>query len=432
MVDSVLVLPPGFRVTDASDNPVNNAKIKFREAGPGATKTVYSDANLSVALGHTVRTRSDGQPVVSEGSSTTTLIYVGSDPYHIEVTDQNDAIIVPAKDNVKGAAVLSPVVASIPPIPVITTGSPLTLTAAHKGSLINANGNTLTFTDAVTLGDGWHVYLRNGGSSGQVILVASSGISFEGQSFTQRALLIGEGMHIACDGTAFRVITHAQPLMSPQGPGVVLIADRITAAPGSPVAGGRYIVETAFSSYSQHQIIEWNGTTFNAYTPPTDCGWIAYVQDEDRFHTFRGTAWVLGLEPDASDTVKGLIELAVQAEMETATDVVRAVPPGRQHFHPTAVKAWGEAGVTGNILASHGVTSVTDGGTGDITWNLSVTFSSTNFSAVAAARTTGTGSVRNAIIDALTATTIRVRVVNESGTATDPTAHTMMAAGDLA
>lgn len=289
MTDAVQVFPPGFRVTDADDNPVNNAKIKFREAGPGSPKTVYSDADLSVSLGTTVRTRSDGQPVVSEGSSTTTLIYVGADAYHIEITDADDAVIMPAKDNVKGAAVLAAAAVVIPPLPVVTTGSNLTLTADHNGNLINASGNTLTFTDAVTLDDGWHVWVRNSGSSGAVILSAASGVSFEGQSFTTRAMLPGEAMLIVSDGTAFRVADHTPPLLSNRAP--ILIADRVSSAPAA-TAGVRYIVAAAFSSFLDHQIIEGNGASFNAYTPPTDCGWLAYVQDEDCYYAFIGSAWV--------------------------------------------------------------------------------------------------------------------------------------------
>src|SRR5687767_3503642 len=35
----------------------------------------------------------------------------------------------------------------------------------------------------------------------------------------------------------------------------------------------------------------------------------------------------------ASDTASGAIEIAIQSEMETATDVVRAVTPGRMQYH---------------------------------------------------------------------------------------------------
>lgn len=77
--------------------------------------------------------------------------------------------------------------------------------------------------------------------------------------------------------------------------------------------------------------------------------------------------------PAAADAAQGAIELAIQSEMETATDVVRAVTPGRQHFHPGHPKVWCKAGVTANILASYNMTSVTDGGNGLITFN-------TNFS----------------------------------------------------
>jgi hypothetical protein len=312
MVDSVQVFPLGFRVTDANDEPVNNAKIKFREIGPGATKTVYSDPDLTVSLGHTVRTRSDGLPVVSEGSSTTTLIYVGSDPYHIEITDEDDAVIVPAQDDVRGAFTAAEAEAVIPSKPVITTGSNLTLEAEHKGKLINATSNTLTFTSAVTLEDGWWVEVRNNGASGVVTLVAASGVSFEGGSFTQRALLVGEAMIIVCDGTAFRVSSHTPPLLAAQGPGLVTIVDRVSAEPGAPTAGTRYIVSASFGAFTTHQIIEYTGAGWNAYTPPTDCGWVAYVQDEDRYYAFTGSAWV-----DILNTIRS-------ADLPVGTHVNRA------------------------------------------------------------------------------------------------------------
>jgi hypothetical protein len=327
MVDAVQVFPPGFRVTDANDNPVNNAKINFRDAGPGAPKTVYSDAALTVPLGTTVRTRADGQPVMSEGSSTVTQIYVGADPYWVEITDADDAIIVPAQDNVKGAAVLTPAAVVIPPIPVITTGSPLTLDATHKGKLIDATNTTITLGSAVTLGDGWHAWVRNGGVSNQCTLIAASGVSFEGQSFTARGLFPGEGMHITCNGTSFQALNHLPPRLRPQGPGVVLITDRVSSTPGSPTPGFRYLVTADFGGFVTGQIIEYKGSGFNVYTPHNDSGWIAYVQDEDRYYAYKGTTWVDILNVIRStDLPAGTIIDRAYAEYTANADLTTNIP----------------------------------------------------------------------------------------------------------
>jgi hypothetical protein len=80
--------------------------------------------------------------------------------------------------------------------------------------------------------------------------------------------------------------------------------------------------------------------------------------------------------PAASDTVAGLIEIAIQSEQETGTDATRAVTPGRQHFHPSAAKFWVKA--TGNsttIVASYNMTSWADTGVGDADGTIATDFS---------------------------------------------------------
>lgn len=86
--------------------------------------------------------------------------------------------------------------------------------------------------------------------------------------------------------------------------------------------------------------------------------------------------------PAASDTASGAIELAVQSEMETGTDVARAVTPGRQHYHPSAAKCWVVWGTTTTIDASYNMTSITDNGAGDWTLTIATDFSSANYVAV--------------------------------------------------
>ena len=104
--------------------------------------------------------------------------------------------------------------------------------------------------------------------------------------------------------------------------------------------------------------------------------------------------------PSANDTTAGLIEVAVQSEMETGTSTTLAVTPGRQHFHVSAAKAWVSFDPTASILASYNVTSITDSGLGDFTVNYTTSFSSANYAALCTLEVTaGTTGDRAARID---------------------------------
>lgn len=86
----------------------------------------------------------------------------------------------------------------------------------------------------------------------------------------------------------------------------------------------------------------------------------------------------------ATDTVPGIIEIATQAEMETGTDIVRAVVPGRLQFHPAACKCWGKAvGAGTSLTVSYNITSVSDTGTGRLGVNIATDFSSANYAIMA-------------------------------------------------
>lgn len=303
MTDSVAVFPPGFKLLDDTTGaPVSGGTINFTDASDD-TLEVFSDAALTVSLGSTVYTNSDGVPVASNGSSTLVMVYTGTDVYNITFKDSDDNILFGgAFEDLQGALDTSNFLqvgsTSTLSIPVVTKTANYTVVAADRSKLINGNTSggsfTLTLDAAATLGDNWSVKLRNGGtiSGYQLLLSASEAIAFEGQSFTTRALDIGEAMEIVCDGTAFKVVNWIAPLMASKGPGVITIVSRQTIAPSNPLAGTRYIVSGAFSTYSVGDIIESNGVSFNKYTPPTDCGWLAYVQDEDAYYSFQGSAWV--------------------------------------------------------------------------------------------------------------------------------------------
>lgn len=386
MVDSVLVFPPGFRVLDADGAPVSGAKIKFHETGPGDARVVYGDKDLTgpSALGSIVYTRSDGFPVVSSGSNTTTLIYTGSDPYWIEITDANDVPIFPAKDDVRGALDTSDFLTSADSnslsIPVVSVTGDTTLDANYNGKLINANATggvfTLTLDQATTLGNNWNCEIRNSGTANQVRISSTQNIAMPWGSRNAFSLRLGEAIQLRCDGATFSVAGYVPPLMSATT-GIIEIADRVAAAPGgTPTPGARYIVTSGFTAggvtAAVGDIIEATGQgTYIKITPPTNCGWLAYVQDEAELYQWQSSAWAQLLTNAAS-----------QSAQETATSLLKAVAPGNQHWHPSAAKCWCEANITGNIGASYNITSITDVATGRISYTIATDFSGSSWTAL--------------------------------------------------
>ena len=423
MTDATAILPPGFRVTDANGAPVSGAMLKFYDAGTTDPKTVYSNSALTTSLGAVVYTDSAGTPVASSGSATAVMVYTGIAAYKLIVTDADDVTLL-TLDNIKGAIDTSTFLTvgstSTLSIPVTSKTANYTLVAADRSKLVQGNttgGNfTLTLDSAVTLGDGWSCEIRNSGTAGQLLLAASEAISFEGGSFTARAFEIGEAATIRCDGTAFKIVSHTPPLMAARGPGVIAIADRITASPVSPTPGARYIVTTGFSTYATHDIIEANGSSFNKYTPTADCGWVAYVQDEDVYYSFKGTAWAVGVDATATDTVPGILKVSTQALMETGTATDAAVLIGHQHYHPGHPKFWARVNVSAGaptLATSYNVTSITDTAQGRLTVTIATDFANANWCAALAIETASGDTYYSTITNgAVAAGTIEVRALD--------------------
>ena len=125
----------------------------------------------------------------------------------------------------------------------------------------------------------------------------------------------------------------------------------------------------------------------------------------------------------ASDTQAGVIEFAIQSEMETGTSTTLAVTPGRQQYHPGHPKSWVNFNGTGTlaIRSSHGITSVTDNGTGLYTANQSTAFSANSAFTVTAL--VGAQGVANRLIrgpeSTPSTTAFQVQCIDLGGTATD-------------
>lgn len=80
----------------------------------------------------------------------------------------------------------------------------------------------------------------------------------------------------------------------------------------------------------------------------------------------------------ATETEKGVLEIATKAEQEAGSSDALIVTPLKQKNHSSACKAWVlfTSVTTTSILNSYNVASLTDNGTGDTTVNFTTSFSS--------------------------------------------------------
>jgi hypothetical protein len=141
------------------------------------------------------------------------------------------------------------------------------------------------------------------------------------------------------------------------------------------------------------------------------------------------------VQGSASDSASGLIELAVQSEMEAATDVARAVVPGRQHYHPGHPKAWVKHAGASTIEADYGVSSIDDNGTGNYTINFDTAFSAAHYAASLISQRPTTNSLAIAAIKqgtTPTAAAMQFQHQDNNGNAIDPPYASYLFLGDHA
>lgn len=440
MTDSVNVFDPAFRVTNNSTGaPVNGAVIKFYVGGTafGTPKTVYSDAGLSTALGTSVTTDSLGCPT-SDGT-TPTLIYTDTSPYDIRI-ETSAGVLIKAFTNVKGAVETGTGGGGsvISTRTVETKSLNYTVLAADQGKAFagNCTGGDVTFTlpsaAASDVGNGWLCTISHAGSANQVIIATTSSqtITSGAQGYGTALSLSnsGEEVTLISDGGNWRVFMHSGPHIK-RGQGVLTIADRLAAAPGSaPEAGTLYIstgsATWGSTSVANHDVVmHTTGGAYVKFTPPTDCGWIAYVQDEDDTYQFQGSAWVAPFPKAATQA---------QQEAGSATNVY--VAPATQHLHPSAAKFWAVVTVSsGNytLAASYNVTSITDNGTGDLTVTIATDFSSADWALLALPHRVSTASWVLSVASQA-AGSVRIGLTQAGGGAIEPEKWSLVGYGDQA
>lgn len=138
----------------------------------------------------------------------------------------------------------------------------------------------------------------------------------------------------------------------------------------------------------------------------------------------------------ASDTAKGTIEIAVQSEMEAATDTGRAVVPGRQHYHPGMAKCWAFITYSGGVptlTASYNITSISDTNTGRCTITIANDFSSADYAFSVTGREGVAGDKGQGAVQAgsQAAGSLVAVYANSAGNYDDPSALSFIGYGDL-
>ncbi|CAA2139607.1 DUF2793 domain-containing protein [Hyphomicrobium sp. ghe19] len=452
MADSVAVFPPGYRLTDsATGAPISGATIAFFDAGTTNPQPVFADKDLTVPLGTSVVTDALGCPT-SDGSAKTD-IFVGTASYKAVITDAS-GVVIETKDNRPGAVVsaASVNVAVTALFPVVTKSLNYTVLQTDQNTIFPVNcssGNvTITLPSAVpgtgtgnVSAAGWGIKIQHAGSANRVIIVVASGsgqtISEGSKSFGGQYVLSlnGEDIELESDGGNWRVSSHTPPFLV-NAQGVIPVVSRLAASPGSPSAGQIYLLTGtggSWSSFATGDLALYTGAAWVNFTPYSNCGWIAWVQGENRRYTYITSTWTID---SATDSAPGIQQNAVQADMEAASSTTTTVTPNRMKFHPGVAKAGARFGNSADIVSnsSFGVTSVTDNGTGDATVNLSITLSAAGVAIpqVVTFDTTGTdlGPCR---VTAITTTSVRVEnMIASNGSHRDPsTGYSFILFGDL-
>lgn len=118
---------------------------------------------------------------------------------------------------------------------------------------------------------------------------------------------------------------------------------------------------------------------------------------------------------------------ASQSEMEAGSSNTVGVTPGRAHYHPAVIKAWGNINGTGTpawITSYNLDASITDNGTGDYTITFTTDFGDANYIMVSGSMASAQGANDSAspAIDgpaAKLSSGVRFRIFNSSHSPTD-------------
>lgn len=327
MPDSLLLPFTLDRAVDAN-GATYAAAVRVCDAGTSDEKNVYTNSTLVTAADN---------PILSDDGGWFAARYIGTGSYKLIFYNTNGSALeadwttIKTEDNLPGAlntSTFTPTFAK-PDTPVINKASDFTITTDDLGKIINVDptGGAVvgTLVSAVTAGDGARLTLRHIGTANAVTIVGVSSQTIDGA--TSRALTLRyESVCLVSDGANWHIDGYAPPVAARGSLPFFRIVDRLTAPPSSPTAGARYILNGTgtgtWSAYSQHDVLESDGQGgWIRYTPAE--GWFVYVEDENLYTAFVGTAWAdqSGMAAAQSSTLGILVAMDVKANATEGGDV---------------------------------------------------------------------------------------------------------------
>lgn len=256
------------------------------------------------------------------------------------------------------------------------TGTPVSVYYVDAGSANQYAITTSPITSSYTDGLAFDVKIGNN-NNGMSTLNAGAGPAsityMDGTSLAPNALVAGGVASFVYATPNFQL----QNITPASTGGITALTGDVTASgPGSSAATiATNAVTNAKLNVMAANTVKANATAGSAV--PTDIALTASTilgmgasgnigpQSVDLTLTFTGT--VLG------------VSVATQANQETSTSLTTFVTPGRQQFHPSAIKFWAKGDFAGNISSSYNMTSITDVGTGLVTLTIATDFSSASW-----------------------------------------------------
>lgn len=296
--------PKGEQRLDANGVPFNGGVYTFFQAGTNTPLAVYRDEAAATPWGTSVTLDASGR--------LTDAVFVGETDFKETFTPpvaSGEAAIT--FDGYPGAEPAPDTSQARPVTPVsIASGATVTMTAPMVGTVqdvdTTSSNTTFVLLPPDDLDNGQQITVRK--------TVAGNRLTISGPIDGDTTLDLTDaydGVTLVSNGVdSYRVTAFSRPGVLPMP---IKVADRLSAPPGSPSAGAFYILAAsptgAWSSYAQHDIVRADGLGgWDRFTPTADCGWLAYVQDENLFTAFIDTAWAdqTGMATPNASTLKSM------------------------------------------------------------------------------------------------------------------------------
>lgn len=338
---TTLLPVPKARFFSASGAPLAGGKVYTYSAGTTTPKNTYTDASGTVA---------NSNPVILDSAGEADIWLLGN--YKIILKNSAD-VQQWSVDNVSGGAAVS--------IDWLTVTGTDTLIATPASAVTAYTSQQIFLFYAVATNTG-PVTINISGLGAKNLVKNGSTALAAGDIAT------GMFCQIVYDGTNFQYTSVRAGTMARQN------ADAVAITGGTATLNNTGLSIKDTDATHALGIVPGSNLTANRTLTVT-------TGDADRTVTLSGNLTVSS-NATISGTNTGDTAAATQAEMEAASSTAVMVTPGRQQFHPGAIKAWVTFNSSGTITANYNFSSVTRNSTGQFTAVMATAMSSTSYGVI--------------------------------------------------